>query len=60
MLIFFIEYEHFFLFISFLFLFFTHMIINIFIEKREEKERLFYVEKNVIIAKIAKVLHAFL
>jgi hypothetical protein len=36
------------------------MIINIFIEKREEKERLFYVEKNVIIAKIAKVLHAFL
>lgn len=48
-----------FLFISFLFSFFTRMIINIFIEKREEKERLFYVEKNVIIAKIAKVLHVF-
>lgn len=28
-------------------------------EKGKEKERLFYVEKNVIIAKIAKVLHVF-
>lgn len=36
------------------------MRFNIFIEKRKEKERLFYVEKNVIIAKIAKVLHVFL
>lgn len=59
MLIFFIEYEHFFCsFLSFS-SFFIRMIINIFIEKREEKERLFYVEKNVIIAKIAKVLHVF-
>lgn len=59
MLIFFIEYEHFFLFISFLFSFFIRAKINIFIEKGKEKERLFYVEKNVIIAKIAKVLHVF-
>lgn len=59
MLIFFIEYEHFFLFISFLFSFFIRVKINIFIEKGKEKERLFHVEKNVIIAKIAKVLHVF-
>lgn len=59
MLIFFIEYEHFFCSFLFFFSFFVRVKINIFIEKGKEKERLFYVEKNVIIAKIAKVLHVF-